>query len=51
MVEVILRNVCKYFSEVKAVDNLNMKVNDKEFIVLLGPLAVEKQLYYDLLRA
>ena len=37
MTEVVLEDLCMYFGNVKAVDNLNMKAKDKEFTVLLGP--------------
>jgi len=37
MVEVVLENLCKSFGKVKAVDNLSLKVKDKEFLTLLGP--------------
>jgi len=37
MVDVRLENVNKSFGKVVAVDNLNLKVEDKEFLVLLGP--------------
>jgi multiple sugar transport system ATP-binding protein len=37
MAEVRLENVCKHFDEVVAVDNFNMSIKDKEFVVLVGP--------------
>ncbi|MEM0481958.1 MAG: ABC transporter ATP-binding protein [Nitrososphaerota archaeon] len=37
MTEVKLEKVCKYFGETKAVDNVDLQVNDGEFMVLLGP--------------
>lgn len=37
MVEIFLENLSKYFGEVKAVDNLTLRIKDKEFITLLGP--------------
>ncbi|GBC75149.1 Trehalose import ATP-binding protein SugC [archaeon HR06] len=37
MVEVILENLTKYFGNVRAVENLNLKIRDKEFLTLLGP--------------
>lgn len=37
MVEVRLENVTKRFGKVIAVDDLNLQVKDKEFLVLLGP--------------
>jgi len=35
--EVRLENVCKRFDQVIAVDNFNLKIKDKEFVVLVGP--------------
>lgn len=35
--EVVYENVTKKFGDVVAVNNLNLKVKDKEFLVLLGP--------------
>ncbi|HIQ03636.1 MAG TPA: ABC transporter ATP-binding protein [Desulfurococcales archaeon] len=37
MVSVKLVNLCKYFGKVKAVDQLNLEIKDKEFVALLGP--------------
>ena len=37
MVRVKLENLSKYFGKVKAVDGLNLNINDKEFVALLGP--------------
>jgi len=37
MAEVRLENVCKQFDEVVAVDNFNLNIKDKEFVVLVGP--------------
>ncbi len=37
MTQVQLEKVCKYFGETKAVDNVDLLVNDGEFMVLLGP--------------
>jgi len=37
MVEIVLENLTKKFGEKTAVDNLNLKVEDEEFFVLLGP--------------
>ncbi|RJS84516.1 ABC transporter ATP-binding protein [Candidatus Bathyarchaeota archaeon] len=37
MVEITLENLTKYFDSVKALDNLNLKIRDKELMVLLGP--------------
>jgi multiple sugar transport system ATP-binding protein len=37
MVEVVLESVSKSFGDVKAVDKVDLKVLDKEFLTLLGP--------------
>jgi multiple sugar transport system ATP-binding protein len=37
MAEVRLENICKQFDEVIAVDNFNLSIKDKEFVVLVGP--------------
>ncbi len=37
MTEVVLENVTKRFDSVVAVNNVNLTIKDKEFIVLLGP--------------
>jgi len=37
MARVVLENVYKRFGEVTAVNNLNITVNDREFLVLVGP--------------
>lgn len=37
MAEVILQNVTKRFGNVVAVNNANLEIRDKEFIVLVGP--------------
>jgi len=37
MAEVRLENVVKKFDEVVAVDNFNLTIKDKEFVVLVGP--------------
>jgi len=34
---VVLERLTKYFGKVKAVDNVDLRVRDKEFITLLGP--------------
>ena len=37
MAEVLLKNICKiYDGGVKAVDNVNVDIKDKEFVVLVG---------------
>lgn len=35
--KVILKNLSKYYGQVKAVDNLNLEIGDGEFVALLGP--------------
>ncbi|MFA6431969.1 MAG: sn-glycerol-3-phosphate ABC transporter ATP-binding protein UgpC [Candidatus Margulisiibacteriota bacterium] len=37
MARVLLQNVCKYFSDVVAVKNVNLEIKDKEFLVMVGP--------------
>ena len=37
MAEVRLENISKHFSEVIAVDNFNLSIKDREFVVLVGP--------------
>ena len=37
MASVIVENLTKEFGSVKAVNDINLKVNDGEFLVLLGP--------------
>ena len=38
MAEVILKDICKiYDGGVKAVDNVNIHIKDREFVVLVGP--------------
>ncbi|MDD4182056.1 MAG: ATP-binding cassette domain-containing protein, partial [Victivallaceae bacterium] len=38
MAEVLLENICKiYEDDVKAVDNVNLEIRDREFMVLVGP--------------
>ena len=38
MSAVVLKNICKiYDGGVKAVDNVNIDIEDQEFVVLVGP--------------
>ena len=37
MAEVRLENICKHFNEIVAVDDFNLSIKDKEFVVLVGP--------------
>lgn len=37
MARILFDNVTKYYGPVKAVDNLDLEIKDKEFLVLLGP--------------
>lgn len=34
---ITIENLCKFFGKVKAVDNLNLEIDDKEFVAFLGP--------------
>jgi len=34
---ITIENLCKHFGKVKAVDNLNLEIDDKEFVAFLGP--------------
>ena len=35
--KILFENICKYYSKVKALDNVNFTVNKGELIALLGP--------------
>ena len=37
MANVTLRNLTKRFKEVVAVNNVELEINDREFLVLVGP--------------
>ena len=37
MTEVVLENLSKHYGEVKAVNNINLKIEDRELLTLLGP--------------
>ncbi len=37
MAQVVLKNLTKAFKNVVAVDNMNLEIKDKEFLVLVGP--------------
>lgn len=37
MVKVVLEHIKKYFGNVKAVDDVSLEVQDKEFVTFLGP--------------
>jgi multiple sugar transport system ATP-binding protein len=37
MAEIVLKNLVKTFGSLVAVNNVNLTINDKEFLVLLGP--------------
>jgi multiple sugar transport system ATP-binding protein len=37
LVDVVLENLSKKFGKVTAADNISLKINDKEFFMLLGP--------------
>ena len=42
MVEIELKNVTKSFGKIKALENINLKINDKEYFVILGPTGAGK---------
>ena len=42
MAEVILENIGKDFDDVAAVTEMSLRVNDGEFVVLLGPTGAGK---------
>jgi multiple sugar transport system ATP-binding protein len=37
MVKIVMKNVDKYFGKVKVLEDVNLEINDKEFMVLVGP--------------
>lgn len=37
MAKIEIHELCKYFGDVKAIDNLNLSIEDGEFVTLLGP--------------
>ncbi|UCF56330.1 MAG: ABC transporter ATP-binding protein, partial [Deltaproteobacteria bacterium] len=37
MANVLLKNITKTFDEVVAVNNVNLEISDREFVVLVGP--------------
>ena len=37
MVDVILEHLTKYYGKVRAIEDINLHIKDKEFLVLLGP--------------
>jgi ABC-type lipopolysaccharide export system ATPase subunit len=43
MASVTFDHVVKQFGDVKAVNDLNVEVQDKEFLVLVGPQVAERQ--------
>ena len=44
MATVKLENIYKSFGETEVLFDINLEINDKEFVVFVGPQAVEKQL-------
>ena len=43
MPEIVLKNVTKRWGDFVAVDNLNMTIEDRDFITLLGPSGCGKR--------
>ena len=41
MAEVRLEKICKKYDDVVAVDDFNLTIADKEFVVLVGPSGCE----------
>jgi len=37
MAKIVLRDLCKFFGDVRAVDHLNLEIKEGEFVTLLGP--------------
>ena len=37
MAKIVLRDLCKFFGDVHAVDHLNLEIKEGEFVTLLGP--------------
>ena len=37
MVDVVLEHLTKYYGKVRAIEDINLHIKDKEFLVLLGP--------------
>ena len=47
MPEIILENVTKRFADFVAVEDLNMKIEDRGFVTLLGPSQAWKHRHRD----
>ena len=42
----IVKNLEKNFGKTKVLKNINLEINEKERVVIIGPLAVENQHYF-----
>jgi multiple sugar transport system ATP-binding protein len=42
MANVVLKNIAKRFGDVVAVNDVNLEIADREFVVLVGPSAAVK---------
>ena len=42
MAEIVFQDVCKYYGDLQAIENMNLHIRDKEFFVILGPSGAGK---------
>ncbi|MHA1342211.1 MAG: ABC transporter ATP-binding protein [Promethearchaeota archaeon] len=42
MVEIELKNVSKFYGKIKALENVNLKIKDQEYFIILGPTGAGK---------